>query len=111
MLRTHGQADGLNFAPTPPNHPEPLRWSSSADRIACSYLNSSLVRNGMRKPVTATRPMLVGDELVRDSDLCFYCEHVVSELRQFYEDEYAMLELLACRQLGDFVEFARDGSW
>jgi hypothetical protein len=79
-------------------------------RIACSYLNSSLLRSKTKKPVTISRATLVGDELVRDSDLCFYCEHVVSELRKFYEDEYAMLELLACRQLGDFVEFARDGS-
>jgi len=49
--------------------------------------------------------------VVRDSDLCFYCEHVVSELRQFYPDEYAMLEILARRQVSDFVELAREGNW
>jgi hypothetical protein len=52
--------------------------------------------------------MLLNDEAGRDADLCFYCEHVVSELRQFYPDEYAMLELLACKHAGDFVELAHD---
>ncbi|MCB8916944.1 MAG: hypothetical protein H6666_03385 [Ardenticatenaceae bacterium] len=39
-----------------------------------------------------------------DDELVFYCNHVVSELREFYEYEYYMFELLASGQLLDFKE-------
>jgi len=39
-----------------------------------------------------------------DATLLFYYRHVVSELEQFYPDEYEMLELLASGQKRKFAE-------
>ena len=72
-------------------------------RIACSILNSSL---STTRPISITVPLLQHGEEARDSDLVFYCRHVVSELRQFYPEEYSMLELLATKQTRDFMELA-----
>ncbi len=111
MLRTLGKRMGLNFAADAVDYLQ-HRYGGHPylTRIACSFINTSLVKEKANRPVDVTHTMLVGDELVRDSDLSFYCEHVVSELRQFYEHEYQMLELLAGRHIADFVELARDGS-
>lgn len=77
-------------------------------RIACSILNSSLT---IMRPTVITVPLLQRDEDSRDSDLVFYCRHVVSELRQFYPDEYSMLELLATKRTRDFLELSEAHSY
>ena len=41
-----------------------------------------------------------------DVELAFYFKHVVSEIQQFYPEEYEMFELLASGQTSDFVELA-----
>ncbi len=75
-------------------------------RIACSLVNSTVRISGQQRPVTITRERLLLEEESRDSDLMFYCRHVVSELHQFYPDEYEMLELLASGQSSSFTELA-----
>jgi hypothetical protein len=112
MVRTLGKRMGLSFEAAAVEYLQDRYGGHPLlTRIACSYLNSSLVKSGTARPVSVTASGFAVDESVRDSDLAFYCEHVVSELREFYPDEYAMLELLACKQIGDFVELSRDGSW
>ena len=75
-------------------------------RLACSYVHS--------EAKTATRPILISaeflrqNETVRDAELTFYCRHVISELKQFYPDEYELLGLLATKQVIDFMEFQWD---
>ena len=75
-------------------------------RMACSLINAQIKDANRRKPVTITKEYLLDDEEERDSDLVFYCRHVVSELQQFYPEEYEMLELLASRQVSDFLELS-----
>ncbi len=75
-------------------------------RISCSLINSSIKTKGDTKPVDITKLWLLDNEEERDADLVFYCRHVVSELQQFYPEEYEMLELLACGQTSDFIELA-----
>ena len=43
-----------------------------------------------------------------DSDPAFYSYfgHIISEIREFYPDEYEMLELLAAGQISDFIELS-----
>ena len=60
-----------------------------------------------KKPVSIDIPSLKVNEDLRDAELTFYCRHAVSELRQFYIDEYEMLELLACGNIRDFIELSR----
>jgi hypothetical protein len=76
--------------------------------MACSFHHSQLARNGVRRPVDVDGGDLRRDEQQRDSDLAFYCRHIVSELKEFYEIEYEMLELLAEGRVVDFIELAAD---
>lgn len=75
-------------------------------RIACSLVNSTVKISGQNRPIRITKERLLSEEDSRDSDLMFYCRHVVSELLQFYPDEYKLLELLASRQVVDFLSLA-----
>jgi len=61
---------------------------------------------GTDRPLQLDCQVLEADEVVRDAELVFYCRYVVSELKQFYPDEYEMLELLASGQVHDFSELA-----
>lgn len=75
-------------------------------RIGCSLINSRLKANGEIKPVDITKLWLTENEEDRDAELVFYCRHVVSEMQQFYPEEYEMLSLLASGQISDFLELA-----
>ena len=75
-------------------------------RLACSWINKSASINNETKPIIINLEKVVGEQELRDSDLTFYCRHVVSELRDFYKDEYVMLEYLACGQIKDFLELS-----
>lgn len=76
-------------------------------RMACSILNSIYISNNVQRPIPITDTDLVRSEEERDSELIFYCRHVVTELKQFYSDEYEMLELLASGRTYDFLELAQ----
>lgn len=75
-------------------------------RLACSFINRSIDDKKLPRPQTITLSSLKRDEEIRDADLLFYCSHVVSELKQFYPDEYDLLEILATGQIHDFTELA-----
>lgn len=60
--------------------------------------------------MTVSRDYLMKTEQDREQELLYYCPHVVSELVEFYPDEYEMLEWLATGNEADFYEFADTGS-
>jgi len=74
-------------------------------RLACSWLNTTLSID-YDKPIEITNSVFEDLKDKCDNELVFYCGHVVSELKEFYPDEYYMLELLASEQLVDFKELA-----
>ena len=74
-------------------------------RLACSLVNSAFRAEGIRPPIKIEAKLLLGMESECDMDLIFYCRHVVSELEQFYPDEYHLLECLASGQLQEFMEY------
>jgi hypothetical protein len=104
MLRTLGRRVGLTFSLDASEYlfnrygGHPL-----LTRIACSMLNSAIKNRKETRPAEITANRLGAEQEQRDVDLMFYCRHVVSELRQFYPDEYEMLELLACGRVNDFL--------
>lgn len=109
MVRSLGKRMGIKFDPDAylylhnryGGHP-------LLTRIACSLTHQILLRNKETRPVAITQTRLRDEEEARDADLVFYCRHVVSELRQFYNDEYAMLEMLSCGLIKDFIELAAE---
>lgn len=72
-------------------------------RLAISHENKLLSTN---KPFTFTIECLKQHSDGRNNDLAFYFRHVVSEISQFYPEEYEMLEILACGQIRDFIELS-----
>lgn len=79
-------------------------------RMAGSFVNSEMQSRDVARPVTVTRDYLIETEHDREQELLYYCPHVVSELKEFYPDEYEMLEWLATGNEADFYEFADGGS-
>lgn len=73
-------------------------------RLACSWEHQRrIVRGTEERPVRITADALASTESEREQDLIPYANHVLDVLRQWYPDEYALLELLA---EGDAEEFA-----
>ena len=73
-------------------------------RLACSYLNRQY--NTQNRPITIKELDVKKFQEEIDVELAYYFKHVVSEIQQFYPDEYEMLEMLASGQTADFVELA-----
>ncbi len=80
-------------------------------RVACSFINSKVRDRDEKRPFPIDIEYLVENEQERDNNIQHYCEHVVSELRLFYPNEYEMLELLSTKQIRDFVEISRNQTY
>ena len=77
-------------------------------RMVCSQLNNEIRSRGVDRPVRVGKDDLLIDLEDREEEISFYCDHIVSELKEFYPFEYEMLELLAIGNLADFSELARN---
>lgn len=73
-------------------------------RLACSYINRQY--GNQSRPITITAKDVIRFQEDIDTELEYYFKHVVSEIQQFYPDEYEMFELLASGQTSDFVELS-----
>jgi hypothetical protein len=107
MMRTFGRRVGLRFSDGAiesifhqyGGHP-------LLTRMACSFVHIQT------DPFSGTRPMVVDENSLsalqeeRDAELVYYCRHVVSEVKMFYEIEYEILEMVARGQQADFYELS-----
>lgn len=64
-------------------------------RLACSFHHEILLHAGVSRPVEVSLSDTRELEGERDDDLATYCEHVVSEIRELYPQEFKLLESLA----------------
>ncbi|NLZ15912.1 MAG: hypothetical protein GXY27_04510 [Erysipelotrichaceae bacterium] len=78
-------------------------------RQACSTLNTFL-SDKLKKPIEISSVMFNDIKSNIDQELTFYSNHAISEIKEFYPDEYYMLELLATGQELDFRELSMDSS-
>jgi len=109
MVRTLGRPMGLKFEPSAVAYlTKRYGGHPLLTRIACSLVHRGVRDARMNRPFRVTAEYLQKQEDTRDAELSFYCRHVVSELREFYHDEYELLTLLATRQTADFLEFTRE---
>jgi hypothetical protein len=107
MIKTLGRRMGLNFDYEAIEYLQ--NWYGGhplLSRLACSWINKESQIKKEKKPILITKKKLLEEQANRDSDLVFYCKHVVSELQDFYPDEYEMLELLSSGQTTDFIELS-----
>lgn len=73
-------------------------------RLACSYINRQY--SMQTRPITITENKISDLQEGIDIELAYYFKHIVSEIKQFYPDEYEMFEMLASGQISDFVELS-----
>lgn len=105
MIRTLGKRMGIRFEYEAiallykqyNGHPMLLR-------MACSYINRQY--ESQNRPITITEDAVQTIQEDIDIELAYYFKHVVSEIQQFYPDEYEMFEMLASGQTSDFLELA-----
>ncbi len=71
-------------------------------RLACSFELEHARLHGNNFPETISLAGVEQHSELRDRELIFYIKHIVSELDEYYHDEYLLLENLA---LGNIVEF------
>lgn len=75
-------------------------------RMACSYTNQSVNQESIPRPTPITIRRLVSEQRDREDEIFFYCRHIISELADFYKDEFDMLEMLASGNIIDFNDLA-----
>jgi hypothetical protein len=80
-------------------------------RMACSFTNQSLELKNQARPVLIKADRLQKEQAEREEELHFYCRHVVSELREFYNEEYDLLEILSSGNVVDFIELSAEPGW
>ena len=105
MIRTLGKRMGIKFDHDAiavlykqyNGHPMLLR-------LACSYVNRQY--ENLNRPIAITLSTIQKIQEDVDVELAFYFKHIVSEIQQFYPEEYEMFELLASGQTSDFIELA-----
>ena len=76
-------------------------------RQACSTLNSFLSKKEER-PFFITLDVFDKHKELIDTELTFYSDHAISEIKLFYPDEYLMFELLSTGQELDFNEYSKE---
>lgn len=111
MVRNLGKRMGLKFSYDAVS--DLYKWYGGhplLTRLACSWFNTTLSLS-KNKPIEVTRDIFSNEKRKCDNELVFYCGHVVSELREFYPDEYFMLELLSSGQMVDFRELAESETY
>ena len=109
MLKKLGKRMGLNFDYAVCE--EICKWYGGhplLTRLACSHLNSFFTTE--KKPIMVKNETFFSYKKQIDTELTFYSDHAVSEIKQFYPDEYYMFELLAIGQELDFRELNQYGT-
>lgn len=107
MLKVLGKRMGLKFHEAAVDYMH-TRYGGHPllTRLAGSFIHRSLKSSKAERPYEIDVAFLESQEDARDAELTFYCRHVVSELRDFYPDEYSLLEWLSAGRTADYLEFA-----
>lgn len=74
-------------------------------RLAASFTYQQFILEGRKLPIEVGTSEIEKQKSIRDERLVFYCGHVISELRDFYPDEYQVFELLACGEVANYLDF------
>jgi hypothetical protein len=77
-------------------------------RLACSFHHTQLLSAGIDRPIRLDRNTLRLSEEDRDVELSSYCEHVLSEMREFYGKEYDIVEAISFEDASTVLHLGRD---
>lgn len=109
LTRVFGRRMGLNFDETAIEKlHERYGGHPLLSRIICSQINTGFKAIAKQRPIRVADVDILRDLQDREEEIQFYCAHITSELEEFYEIEYEMLELLAVGNIVDFNELSQD---
>ena len=107
MIQTIGRRMGLRFARGAIDYIfERYGGHPLLTRMACSDVHDKIEFEKSRRPFDIGDEFLRAGENQREEKLLYYCAHVVSELSDFYPNEYELLEALATGNEAEFVEYS-----
>ena len=107
MLRVLGKRTGLTFSDDATDYMfQRYGGHPLLTRLAASYMHKRAAAARTPRPIAIDPNEFRKTEDQRDGDLSFYCRHVVSELQDFYPEEYTLLEWLSAGRTADYLEFA-----
>lgn len=109
MLKKIGKRMGLQFDPSAIT--DIRNWYGGHPlliRQACSQLNALLLKEKKQKPFKITSNLFHENKDRIDQELIYYSNHAISEIKEFYPDDYFMFELLATNQDLEFYSFSKD---
>lgn len=107
MLHVLGRRMGLRFSPDiAEEFKEEYGGHPLLCRLAASFTYKKIRDSKLDLPVNISSSSMKVSRSERDASLVFYCGHVISELRDFYPDEYQVFELLCCNNISDYLEFS-----
>lgn len=110
MLKKLGKRMGMRFDSVACN--EISKWYGGhplLTRQACSSINSFLSEENS-KPLEISKEVFLRYKPQVDRELVFYSDHAISEIRQFYPDEYFLFELLSIGQELEFKELSQESA-
>ena len=109
LLRTLGRRMGLRFVSDATDFlHERYGGHPLLTRMICSHLHSQVRADARQRPFDVTSEFIRSGIEDREEEVVIYCNHIVSELRHSYPDEYDMLEMLAVDDQTGFNELAQD---
>lgn len=77
-------------------------------RMICSQIHNGFSVASAKRPISVSRESIEADLPSREEEIQFYCGHITSELKEFYPEEYEMLEFLATDNVVDFNDLAAE---
>ena len=105
MIRTLGRRMGLKFDHDAVEYIyKQYGGHPMLTRLACSKINMCFSES--TRPTTIKHADITQNISNINADLIYYFRHIISELQEFYQDEYEMFEMLASGQIADFVELS-----
>ena len=109
MIRTIGRRMGLRFSNEAIDYMfERYGGHPLLTRMACSHVHNKIELERERRPFDIGDNFLRQGERQREEELAYYSGHVVSELQEFYPNEYELLEALARGNEAEYVEYEKD---
>lgn len=106
MMRTIGWRMGLRFTDDAIDYMfERYGGHPLLTRMACSHVHNKVELEKQARPLDIGERFLRYGQNQREEELSYYSGHVVSELKEFYPDEYELLKCLASGNEAEFVEY------
>jgi hypothetical protein len=109
MARFFGSRMGLQFTDDALNYV----WGRYGghpllSRLACSYHHTQLLAAKVNRPIRLDKSTLTLSEDEREMELSSYCEHVLSEMQEFYGKEYEIVEAISFDNQAKLLDLSRD---